>query len=221
MSYSTVNPTVIFDFDGTIADSMDAFLGVYNRIAPEYGCRTIPENDRFFLRKRRPQECFREYGMTILKLPVIVLRMRKEARGCITGIKPFPGVVEAIRELGAAGYTLGVVSSNAPENVRRFLAHHDLTRFFDFVQGSKHVFGKHMVIKRLFRTRGIRPGCAVYVGDETRDVEAARKSGIPVISVSWGYQAREALAASGPDRIVDSPADLCGTVGELFGRTRS
>ena len=212
----TVDPiTIIFDFDGTIADTVETVLQLYNRIAPEYGCRRVEHAAREMLSNARPRELMREYGMTFYKLPSVVLRMRREVNACIAHVKPFGGIAAALRELKSAGYALGIISSNAPENIRAFLAMNDLNGLFDFIQGSKHLFGKAAVIKRLMRKRELLPPQTIYIGDETRDIEAARKTGIRVVAVSWGYQAREALVAAHPDRLVDDPGELVKNIGEL------
>ncbi|MBN1575902.1 MAG: HAD-IA family hydrolase [Chitinispirillaceae bacterium] len=212
--------TLIFDFDGTVADTMEMLGRIYNRIAPEYNCRPIADELREVLRKGRPQDLIKEYGMPPLKMPVVVLRMRKEVSGCIAQVKPIRGIAAALRELKSAGYTLGIISSNAPENVRTFLAVNDLCGLFDFIQSSKHVFGKAAVIKRLMRKRGISSRQTIYIGDETRDIEAARKASIPVVAVSWGYQAREILQSLQPDRIADDPKELIGCIQRIDGKPR-
>lgn len=212
MKSTTGRITLIFDFDGTIADTMETLMRIYNRIAPEYHCRPIDDDVRETLRKRRPQDLMREYGMNPVKMPVVVLRMRREVRGCIARVRPISGIAAALRGLKSAGYALGIISSNAPENVRTFLAVNDLHGLIDFIQSSKHVFGKAAVIKRLMRNRGISPRQTVYIGDETRDIEAARKASVAVVAASWGYQAREALEAARPDRIVDDPGELIGCI---------
>ncbi len=200
--------TLIFDFDGTIADTLEMMMKTYNRVAPEYGCRLVTNEERGILRTKKPQEFLKEYGMNAARLPLFLMRMRKEMGGCITEVKPVPGISMALRGLKTSGFTLGIISSNAVENVRLFLNMNDLTDLFDFVWSGSNVFGKDKVIRRLMRKVDLSPEHAVYIGDETRDIEAARKAHIPMVAVSWGYQAKEILSASQPDRIADEPGEL-------------
>lgn len=60
---------IIFDFDGTIADTIDAIIDIYNRIAPKYRCKTIKKEDRKKFQEKKPQELLKECGVTKLKLP--------------------------------------------------------------------------------------------------------------------------------------------------------
>lgn len=60
----------------------------------------------------------------------------------------------------------------------------------------------------LLRKYGIRPEETIYVGDETRDIEAARKTNIEIIAVSWGYNSKQLLEKQKPDFLIDKPRQL-------------
>lgn len=83
-----------------------------------------------------------------------------------------------------------------------------LNGIFDFVYSGRNIFGKDIVIGRLLENHKIEKTSAIYVGDETRDIEAAKKLGIPIVAVSWGFNARKILAAKKPNGIVDDPNNL-------------
>lgn len=200
--------TVIFDFDGTIADTFQVALGVYNQIAPSFRCRPAKKDDYLKLRGRRPQEFMKDYGISYLKLPFLLLKIRKELSKKISAIQPMPGVVEAIKEIKAAGFNLGIITSNSRKNVDIFLAANGLSDSFDFIQTGLSFFGKDKIIRQLLKRKNIPPNTAIYVGDETRDIEAAEKAGIPIISVSWGYSPKEILLAFNPPILLDDPRQL-------------
>lgn len=204
--------TIIFDFDGTIADTVEMAVEIYNRIAGEYHCRTIDRHDRDLLRKGRPQYFIKKYGITPIKLITILLRIRKEMNGLISRARPIGTIVCAIRTLADSGYRLGIISSNGPDNVAAFLSANGLEGLFDFIETSKHLFGKDRVIKKLLRKRKLFPEWTIYVGDETRDIEAARKSRISVAAVTWGYQDRSILEAARPDLLVDDTEALAPSI---------
>jgi phosphoglycolate phosphatase len=204
--------TLVFDFDGTIADTLAMVVNVYNRIAPEYGCRLIGDDSVGLLRHGRPRELLRLSGMTLPRLPRFVLRVRKEIGGSMAGVKPFEGMPQVIRELSASSYVLGIVSSNGVDNVRAFLKANGLETCFSFIQSGIHLFGKDKIIRKLIRSRKAAAGTMVYIGDESRDIEAAKKAGIPVVAVSWGYQASDVLMEAAPTALVNEPAELVACI---------
>lgn len=208
---------IIFDFDGTIADSMKLVQSIYNSIAPKFGCRLIQNEEWELLRKRRPQEFFREYGMNLSKMARFALRVRKEIKKRITEIQPFEGIDTIVEKLTADGYRLGIISSNAVENVRSFLTAQSLVTHFDFIWSGRNLFGKEHVIRKCLRKRRITYDYVAYVGDETRDIEAVRKVGIPMIAVTWGYNDRELLEKMNPDALVETPVELYSWIHTYFG----
>lgn len=77
-----------------------------------------------------------------------------------------------------------------------------------FVYSGQNIFGKDKVINRLLKEQEINKALAVYIGDETRDVEAAQKLGMKVIAVTWGFNSKKVLQTLNPDAIVEKPQDL-------------
>ena len=65
-------------------------------------------------------------------------------------------------------------------------------------------------MRRLSRAEGVAPGEVLYVGDETRDIEAAKESGLRMAAVTWGYNSAGALAALNPEHLLNSPSELLG-----------
>ncbi|MDY6865493.1 MAG: HAD-IA family hydrolase [Halobacteriota archaeon] len=200
--------TIIFDFDGTIANTLITLTEIYNLISPRYNCRPVELKDAERLRNTRPQDFMREYGVSHLKLPFLVMNTRRELRRRIDDVKPQADICNTLKELKKMNYTLGIVTSNSEKNISRFLEKNDLACIFDFVETGSHVLLKHRKIKRILKRRGISKKSAIYVGDETRDVEAAKRAGIPVIAVNWGFNDGDALRRLDPDYAVDDPKEL-------------
>lgn len=207
---------IIFDFDGTIADTFDLALEIYNRIAPEYNCRPAGPDDHELLRTKKPQELLKIYGVSRLKLLSLLLRVRKELSRHIPEIKLVTGMDASLREIRNAGYRMGVLTSNSVKNVRSFMAINDLSGVFDFIYSGKSLMGKEKVIRRLLLHENIPADRVIYIGDETRDIEASKYAGIPVVAVSWGLNRRDVLASLSPDRIADTPEELPGLLRQIF-----
>ena len=201
---------IIFDFDGTIADTFDLALEIYNTIAPEYNCRPAGPEDHELLRTKKPQELLKTYGVSRLKLLTLLLRIRKELSRHIPDIKLVSGMEASLREIRNSGYKMGILTSNSVSNVSKFLDINNLSGLFDFIYSGRSLFGKEKVIRRLLIHENLSVERVIYVGDETRDIEASKNAGIPVVAVSWGLNRREVLASLSPDQIADDPKELQG-----------
>jgi phosphoglycolate phosphatase len=105
--------------------------------------------------------------------------------------------------LNKRGYRLGILTSNSSNNVKSFLRRNNL-EYFDFIHSESNLFGKDKVLKRL----KVRLNNLVYVGDETRDVEAGKKCGVKVVAVTWGLSTKEPLFKSRPDWLISDPNEL-------------
>lgn len=209
---------VIFDFDGTLADSADWFFGIMNGVARRYGFREIDEAERQDLRGRPSREVIRALGVPAWKLPMIAAHMRGLVRENADRIPLFPWVPAVLRRLADADLKLVIVSSNGRDTILRILGP-DPAACVAAVSGGASLFGKAAKFRKLMRQFGAAEGDVVAVGDEARDIEAAREAGIASIAVTWGLATRPALMAAGPTILVDEPHELERLL--LAGRHRS
>jgi phosphoglycolate phosphatase-like HAD superfamily hydrolase len=209
---------IIFDFDGTIADTIDLALNIYNRISPEFNCNPIKDEDRELLRKRKPQDLLKVYGVTKLKLILILLRIRKEMSNLIPELKPVKGIRESLKEIKNTGLRLGILTSNSKNNVNAFLENNGMSELIDFIYSGKSLFGKDRVLMRLLDNEKISRDNIIYIGDEARDIEASKKVSIPVIVVSWGLNKKDFLVTLHPNQIADTPADIFGCINQILTR---
>jgi len=203
---------IIFDFDGTIADSFETVLNISNRLAHEYGYPPTLQKDIKRLKNLSSREILNQSKVPIWRLPFLLRRLRVELNREIQYLKPIPGIQEALYCLNQHGHRLGIVTSNSKENVIAFLKAHDLEDLFDFVDSGLTLFGKGRVIRRLIRRKHLDPSIVVYVGDETRDIEAAKKINIKGIAVGWGFNSSEALAQTQPDALIFQPGELAAVI---------
>lgn len=199
--------TLVFDFDGTLADTMTAYGQAWNEVAAEYGLTPITHDDIMALRHKNAGEIMRHLGLSRLKLPLVANRMRKELNKNIGRLREFPGIREVLAELKGQERRLGILTSNSRENVSAFLRNRDLPGF-DFIYSGSRIFGKSRLLKRLMTTHGLRAEETAYVCDEVRDIEAARRAQMQVLAVSWGFNSEDILLRYRPDALLRSPADL-------------
>lgn len=212
---------ILFDFDGTLADSFRATLAAGNRIAAAHGYRRLHEEEALALRSQGIREVLRQTEIPLRRLPAWMRQMRRELHEEARGMKPHPGLAEALSTLRKAGIPLGLVTSNSRENVELFLQNSGWTGWFTYLETGSNLFGKSRLIRRLLEQARIPASQAAFVGDEERDVAAAHKAGVRAVAVAWGYNDRPVLARSGPDRIVDRPEELPGCFLALTSRPGS
>lgn len=205
--------TVIFDFDGTVADSLKLLWGIYNKLALEYGCRNIKEEEIETLRGFSARELIAKLKIPLLKLPFMVEGVREELARNIEFVDPIPGMQKVLKRLQKS-YNLMILTSNSEENVHAFLSVNKM-EFFDCVYSGSTIFGKQRLINYLIKDFKLDKSKVIYVGDEVRDIEAAKKSGIKVVSVSWGLNTKELLAKHNPDFLITSPQELVSVLDKL------
>ncbi len=196
-----------FDFDGTLADTMPWFNSILNTVADKYGFRKIDASEREQLRSRDASEILKFLNIPLWKLPAIMAHVRTLMQEIDPNVRLFDGIPDALARLKASGLRLAVVSSNSVENVRRVLGT-DTAALFDDYECGTDLFGKAAKIDRLLKQHGTAPERFLLVGDETRDIDAARKAGVRVGSVAWGYNHLDALRGRGPDEVFLTVADL-------------
>ncbi|MFO7636203.1 MAG: HAD hydrolase-like protein [Clostridia bacterium] len=209
---------VIFDFDGTLANTRDIHYEVYRRIAMEKGMTVHSREEIEKLSTLSIQARFKRFGVPLFKLPGLVRRALVIFGELIASAEMFPGIRELLVKLEGQKILMAVVSSNSVGNIRRFLSMHGIS-CFAHIKGKAPIFGKHRVIRRLVRKTGCRRQDVLYVGDEIRDILACRKIGVPVAAATWGYDHRDLLETGTPDHIVDQPMDLLDLCVPLKERT--
>lgn len=206
---------IIFDFDGTIADTLETIATLYNNIAADFHCNPISFEDKERFRGMKSQEFLAECGVSLIKLPVIALRIKHELRKEIKNIEAFEGIITALQDIKFAGYRVGVMSSNSVKNINAFLKENNITNIFDFIHSGKNIFGKDKVILHLLRRHKIKRNTVIYVGDETRDIDALKRINIPIVAVSWGFNSRKILEQQNPTALIDHPRELLKSIQEL------
>jgi len=203
---------IIFDFDGTIADTVDSLVTIANRLAREFGYIPINSQELALLRNLTAREIIKYSGVSLFKIPFLVKKVKGELKHNIHELHLINGIKAALVELHDQGYHLGIITSNSQENVHEFLKCHKLDNLFDFIYSGVTIFGKTTIINNVLRQKQFKPEAVIYVGDETRDVESAKKANIKVIAVSWGFNSSEALGKQNPDFLIHDPSELVSVI---------
>ncbi|MGD8448999.1 MAG: HAD-IA family hydrolase [Desulfobacterales bacterium] len=195
---------LIFDFDGTIADTFQIVERSGLELAQKYGLHIdAAEAKRIGLKKALLKDKF-----PMWKVPRAMQDLKAAInQGIREEVQLFPGMKPVLEQL-ARSYSLGILSSNSKENIECFLNKNSVQELFSFIYSDSSLFGKEIVLKRLGKKQRLSLREMLYIGDEDRDIHAARKLKIPIIAVSWGYNIKDLLAAKKPDYLVEQPEEL-------------
>lgn len=204
-------PLVVFDFDGTLADSFPSFVRIVNEAARRYRFRPIGDDEVDTLRGYGTRELLRHLDLAPWKLPLVARHHREAVARAASTIPLFAGVPELLATLSDAGVRLALVTSNREANVRRVLGTTLLDRFAVREYGAA-LFGKARRFRRVLRVSGIAPHHTIAIGDDLRDLEAAHAVGVASGAVSWGYARPEVLAAQAPTHFFTAVADIAPAV---------
>jgi phosphoglycolate phosphatase-like HAD superfamily hydrolase len=192
---------IVFDFDGTLADS----LSFIKEIAYEE-FENVSDHDFDVLREEGVGALIKERKIRFWNLPKTVLKLTSRMTN-VQGINLFPEVIDSLLVLSQS-YKLGIVSSNSEKNIFDNLKKHNVHHLFDFIFSQSSLFGKDKVLKKMCKKHQIHHSEVIYVGDEDRDIVAAKKAKIKNIAVSWGYNSKNKLRQLNPDFLVNSPKEM-------------
>lgn len=216
---------MIFDFDGTIADTIEEGLRIVNELAPKYDFPVIDAKKAESLRDLGTREVVRRVGIRPRSIPKMLGEAKMMLRERMGSIKPICGMPEALCSLRENGVRLGILTSNSRENVEVFVEQWELASCFSFLETGSPLFGKARLLRRILqkgnagRKSAGRTG-AIYVGDETRDIVAARRVGVRSAAVCWGANSTAALKEMTPDFLLTHPSELlrlASSLGEEAG----
>lgn len=218
---------LIFDFDGTICDSFAIFVEILNGLSGRYGFKSVATNEIPEIRCLAMQEILDHLEVPKLKIPFILRSARKAMYERFQELEAFAEVPEVIRKLDQAGYCCGCLTSNSEKLVKRFFDNENIP--MRFVAGGSSLFGKARLLRKTINAKEnflnmqlpdisarevfgmnskVQPIDAFYIGDEIRDIVAAKEAGLKSIAVAWGYNHPDVLKKENPDHLINEPGEL-------------
>ncbi|MBR5326107.1 MAG: HAD family hydrolase [Prevotella sp.] len=214
MTYSTY----IFDLDGTLLDTLGDLTASVNYAMRTHGMPEHPIDDvrRFVgngVRKLMERAIPQGTGNPLFEETFATFRQYYMAHSLDT-TKPYEGIPEMLAELQKRGCRLAVVSNKMMAATQELIRH--------FFPGTIEVaIGEHEAegirkkpapdtVLAALRQLGVGKEGAVYVGDSDVDIMTARNSGLPCISVLWGFRDRDFLIQHGAETFVSVPSELLG-----------
>ncbi|KKP60539.1 MAG: hypothetical protein UR54_C0011G0003 [Candidatus Roizmanbacteria bacterium GW2011_GWA2_34_18] len=207
---------VIFDFDGTIANTMPFSFGRSLELLRKEKI-DLPEKEIIKkIKSNSYQELMKEFKLSWLRIPFmlqIVKQTQRDLYSFIDKIKIFPGIKKLLKDLRDNNYRIGILSSNMQRNVNKFIKINQLN-FFDIIYCESNILGKDKTIKKMMRKYNLKTEEIIYVGDEIRDIVACHKMRVKMIGVSWGLHTIKTLQENGVDYIVKKPSEILKIINE-------
>jgi phosphoglycolate phosphatase len=198
---------VIFDSDGTLADTLPWVARAFNQVAAQHGIRPINEADQAQMRNLSPRHLLQHLKIPLWKIPALVAGVRNLMAEHIHEFRLFDGIAESLQLLHSRGVILGIVSSNSRENVQHILGLENAALIRHHAAGAS-IFGKATKLRAVLKAGRILAHEAIYVGDEIRDAEAARKAGLAFGAVGWGHHSLETLRDQNPEECFSQPREI-------------
>ena len=196
----------IFDFDGTLADSLDWFRASFHDVIARFDLTPITAEELEAMRGLSAREIMARLNVSMWQLPAIVRDMRKRKLAAASQTSLFAGIPAMLSDLQRQGIKTAIVSSDSEASVRQVLGPTtaQITRF----DCGAAVFGKHRKFQRVARKLGAKPSETICIGDEIRDIEAAKAASMDSGAVAWGYALPSALQAAGPTHLFNSVEEM-------------
>ena len=208
---------VIFDLDGTLADTMDDLLTAMNGMLVDLGfpertrddlLRFINRGARYFVGRSLPDGSVPDFNDPLVDRALVIYG-EHYAKCCLDKTRPFDGVPEAVDELKRAGVRVGVLSNKqdafVKETVQKLYP-----GVFDVIRGQTALpekpdpAGAFAVAEEL----GVPFSECAVVGDSDIDMKTGINAGMLPVGVSWGYRSEECLVEAGAEIIVREPREL-------------
>lgn len=208
--------TVIFDLDGTLADSVEDLGDSVNTALKEHGFsqhtyeeyRSFVGNGIKLLIRRAVPPQIRD---TQLEIEIFERFSAVYEETCLNKTRPYNGITECLDGLRRSGARLAVASNKADAFSQKIVYALFGDDVFDAVAGNRDGVPRKPqpdIIENLLSELSSQKSDCVLVGDSEVDVETARNAGIACIGCTWGFRGRERLESAGCKIIIDSPYEL-------------
>lgn len=202
------NINLIFDFDGTLVDSFDTVIKKFNLLADEFNFRSIKDSAIDDLRNLTSKQLVKYLNIPLYKIPKVIKKARMLMHSEMKSLPPVKNIKEVLCQIYDMNRNLGILTSNSSENVTEWLKANDMHHFFNFIHVEPNYFGKKRVLRKIIKSYKMDKSYTFYVGDETRDIEAAIGCGVQSVAVSWGFNSEKILSQCHPHFIARKPEDL-------------
>ncbi|HEX9108663.1 MAG TPA: HAD-IA family hydrolase [Longimicrobiales bacterium] len=204
---------VLFDLDGTLADSIGLILSCYRHTMTTHLGSAPPDAEwiRGMGTPLRVQlAAFASSPEQVEAMVETYVTLQRQIHDEM--VRAYDGIPELLAALEAASVPMALVTSRRIEMTRRTLARCDFTRHFDVIVTPDEVTHPkphpESVLLALEQLGAPPPERTLFVGDSPHDIEAGRAAGVKTVAALWGPFEREIVLAAGPEYAIESPLEL-------------
>ena len=197
---------VVFDFDGTIANTNPLVPEIINEVLDCYNKPLLSQIEIEEFLRMHWKDAVKKYGIKFYELPKFALAAQKAMREKIHQVDLFENIKEVLDYLSKL-YTTSIISLNSKENIQEVINKHNIETIEE-VFSTKGKLTKKKTLRKYIKKYNIHEHEILYIGDELGDIIACKENNIKIIAVTWGYDSREILSSGNPDYLVDSPLEI-------------
>lgn len=198
---------VIFDFDGTLANTYPYMLQIADSIASDLHYDPVSQNQLDELRELGVMKLIKKYKFPLWKIPEVAREIQTRMNRDIHQISLFDNMAAVLQQLFHHKVELALVSSNGNENIQKVLGK-EIASYFSYFECGVSMFSKQAKFSKVLKNSGFQAEHALCIGDEIRDLQAARKVKIPFGAVAWGYTNIDKLSSFFPQEIFHSVCEI-------------
>jgi Predicted phosphatases len=194
---------IIFDFDGTLADTLSWYMGAVNKVADKYKFKKVQQSEWETIRYYEVNKLFKYLGVPTWKIPIVLNHLKKLLAKDIHCLSIFKDADNLLKRLSSCGATLAIVTKNTYENVHKILGQ-EYIDLIDYFECGTSMSGKASKLKKILNQSKISCKETIYIGDEIGDAMAAQKVNIDFGCVTWGYNTVESFKVYSPKAIFNN-----------------
>jgi phosphoglycolate phosphatase len=205
---------VLFDLDGTLADTLADLANATNSALTQLGCPTHPiEAYRQFVGDGARQLCVRALPAERQNLVDEAVRLMREHyhEHCYDMTRLYPGIPEVVAALAKRGYRMAVLSNKPDDFTKRMVAHYFHPSPFHIVRGqlpNVPLKPDPTAALQIAEELEVPPAHWLYLGDTNTDMRTARAAGMTPVGVLWGFRDRTELQEAGAEIVIVHPQEL-------------
>lgn len=204
--------TLIFDFDGTIANTIPFTFKKILEINKKFN--VFGKNEKKIIEKIRTmdyKDLIKNFKISWMKIPLIVWEIKKSQEELyfqIEKIKVFSGIKNLLKNLNKKNISCYIYSSNTKKNIEKFLEVNNLKKYFKKIYTGSNLLGKDKDLIKILKKEKLKKEETLYVADEIRDFIACKKIDLKMIGVLWGMARKRGLTKKKIDYLVKKPKQI-------------